>query len=72
MQTSAFFSGRSLLWGEWECGPLSSYAHQELEAPECETAAGATVRGSAVYDVRYDDGDFAQLDPSRLAKLPPA
>ena len=41
-------------------------------APEREAAAGATVRGSAVYDVRYDDGDFAQLDPSRLAKLPPA
>ena len=41
-------------------------------APEHEAAAGATVRGSAVYDVRYDDGDFAQLDPRVLARWPPA
>ena len=38
-------------------------------APE---AAATTVRGSAVYDVRYDDGDFAQLDPHVVARWPPA
>ena len=41
-------------------------------APEPGAAAEATVRGSAVYDVRYDDGDFAQLDPRVLARWPPA
>ena len=40
-----------------------------LEPP---AAAGTTVRGSAVYDVRYDDDDFAQLEPRVLARWPPA